>query len=296
MSHKLQVKQVDFINVQQDITKIKVLVIDDAGNVYWNDIAGGGTYTNEDPVPVTIGGILAGSTFNNVPMQDMWTALLYPYQVPEFLTFTVSGSSTNEVGQALPLTLSFTWNSSNDDNVQPNSIRIYDITGNLLTGQPSDGVNVPYTYPSAVVRTSTGSYTWTIEGLTTKGSNYIKTASKNWYWRIYWGTNSSTLMPSESFIESLLNKPLLGSRAGTYQFLGNDYKYLAIPNQYGVPSSIVYNGLPFALADSTDGYLYGSGNITYTQVTITNSFGQSETYNVFRSKNPLIGAVYMLVS
>lgn len=296
MSHKLQVKQVDFINVQQDITKIKVLVIDDAGNVYWNDVAGGGTYTNEEPVPVTIGGILAGSTFNNVPMQDMWTALLYPYQVPEFLTFTVSGSSTNEVGQALPLTLSFTWNSSNDDNVQPNSIRIYDVTGNLLTGQLSDGVNVSYTYATAVVRTSTGSYTWTIEGQTTKGSNYIKTASKNWYWRIYWGTSSSTLMPSESFIESLLNKPLLGSRAGTYQFLGNDYKYLAIPNQYGVPNSIMYNGLPFALADSTDGYLYGSGNITYTQVTITNSFGQSETYNVFRSKNPLVGAVYMLVS
>ena len=40
----------------------------------------------------------------------------------------------------------------------------------------------------------------------------------------------------------------------------------------------------------------GGGNITYTQVSLTNEFSQTEVYNVFRSKNPLIGAVSMTVS
>jgi hypothetical protein len=103
-------------------------------------------------------------------------------------------------------------------------------------------------------------------------------------------------MPNEAFIEALLNKQLKSSRVGTYSFLANDYKYLAIPNEYGVPVSISYNGLPFALADSADGYMLGSGNITYTTVSITNAYGETETYNVFRSKNPIVGVVSMTVA
>lgn len=295
MSNKLQIKQVDLSHVQKDVTKIKVLVIDDDGNVFWSDTAGGGTYTNTEPVPVTIGGINAGSTFDEVSMQDMWTSLLYPYQFPVFVLFTVSESSILEVGCELPDLLTFSWNSSNDVNVEPNSIRIYDLSGDLLTGQESDGVNVPYTYSTPVKKTSIGSYVWLIEGLTTNGGKYSSFVSKNWYWRVYWGTSTTIGIPSETLIKGLSNDPLLNSRVGTYSFAANNYKYLAIPTEYGVPTSIMYNGLPFALADSADGYLFGNGNVTYTQIPITNSFGQTEIYNVFRSKNPLIGSVSMIV-
>ena len=177
MSNKLQIKQVDFSHVQKDVTKTKVLVIDDDGNVFWSDIAGGITYTNPDPVPITIGGIQAGSTLNNATMYEMWTELLYPYQVPAFTFFTVSGSNPLEVGQSLPLTLSFSWNSSNDPNVEPNSIVITDVTGTLLSGQSADGSSVPYTYSSAVVRNTYGSYSWTITGQNTNGGNYISSSA-----------------------------------------------------------------------------------------------------------------------
>lgn len=297
MSNKLQIKQVDLSRVQKDVTKVKFLVIDDDGNVFWNDTAGGNvTYTNPDPVPVTIGGIEAGSTFDNVTMQEMWTELLYPYQVPAFTFFTVSGSNPLEVGESLSSTLSFSWDSSNDPNVEPNSIEITDTTGIILTGQPADGSSVPYTYSSPVIRTTYGSYIWNITGKNTNGGNYISSNSKSWYWKIYWGANSSNSIPTEAFVLGLTNAQLFGSRQRTYQFAANNYKYLAIPSSYGVPISIAYNGLPLALADANDGYSLGTGNITYTQVSITNSFGQSETYNVFRSKNPLVGSVSMLVS
>jgi hypothetical protein len=297
MSHKLQVKQVDLSNVPQDNTKVKFLVIDSAGNVYWNDDVDGtgGTYTNADPVPVQLGGINAGDTFNEVSMQQMWTSLLYPYLTPAFAIFTVSGGTPLEVGADLPATLTFTWDSSQDPNVVPNSITITDTTGTILSGQPADGSNT-YTYAVPVGRTTVGAYDWTIRGLNTSGGSYIANTYKYWYWKIYWGASASTASPTESFVKGLSNELLSGSRVGTYSFAANNYKYLAIPVAYGVPTSINYNGLPFALADSANGYTLGSGNITYTSVSITNDNGQTETYNVFRSKNPLVGLVSMLVS
>jgi hypothetical protein len=36
-------------------------------------------YTNPNPTTQTIGGILAGSTFSEATMQEMWDSLLYPY-------------------------------------------------------------------------------------------------------------------------------------------------------------------------------------------------------------------------
>lgn len=300
MSHKLQIKQVDLSKVTKDNSKTRFLVIDSDGTVYWSDNVGGTvTYTNTDPVPTTLGGITAGSTFTNASMDQMWTMLLYPYQVPAFTSFSISGPSVLEVGETLPDTLTFTWNSSNDPNVSPNSITITDITGGstiILNGQPSDGIAVPYTYGSPVVRTSTGSYTWQIKGLNTNGASYINNKSKSWYWRVFWGTSSSTALPDETFVKALLNDPIKSSRVGTYTFAANDYKYLAIPNEYGVPTSITYNGLPFALADSADGYNDGDGSITYTTVSITNAYGETETYNVFRSKNPIVGVVSMTIS
>lgn len=291
MSNKLQIKQVDLSHVQKDATKIKVLVIDDDGNVFWSDTAGGGTYTNADPITDPLGGIAVGETFDNVSMQDMWTALLYPF----YITFGVSGGNPLEVGAPLPATLTFTWNSSVNTGVVANSISISDITGTLLTGLPADGSS-PYTYGTPVQLNTTGSYTWNIQGTKTAGGIYTTSASKQWYWRVYWGTSSSTSMPDQTFIKALTNTPIKANRLGQYDFAANDYKYLAIPAEYGIPNTITYNSFAFALADASDGYMGGSGSITYTTVNVTNGNGITEAYNVFRSKNPLVGAVYMLVS
>lgn len=299
MSHKLKIKQVDLSGVTQDNAKTRFLVIDSNGNLSWsNDVSGGGasiTYTNLTPIQSALGGITVGQTFNGATMQQMWDYLLYPYLNPAFSSFGVSGASVLEVGDALPTSLTFSWNSTQDSNVSPNSIVITDTTGTLLTGQPADGSN-SHTYGSAVSLNTYGSYTWSISGTNTLNGTYASSLTKYWFWKVYWGTSSSTSTPTASFVKNLTNGQLLGGKAGTYSFSANDYKYLAIPASYGVPGSIYYNGLPFALADSGDGYSSGGGNITYLPISITNDFGQTTTYNVFRSKNPLVGAVSMIVS
>lgn len=261
----------------------------------WVLITATSTYTNDEETPVTVGGIEGGSTFFEVTLQDMWTDLLYPYQYPAFTFFTVSGGNPLEVGQTLPATLLFSWNSSEDANVLPNSIVISDTTGNILVTQSADDTNVPYTYGTPVTRSTTGTYTWNILGTNTEATTYTRNTTKSWYWRVFWGTSASTAAPTEALIEGLLNNPEKASGSGSYSFEKFDYKYLAIPNEYGIPSFITYNSLPFALADASDGYNLGSGQITYTSISITNTYGAIETYNIFRSKNPIVGLVYMLV-
>ena len=298
MSHKIKIKQVDLSGVTQDNSKTRFLVIDSSGNLSWSDDVGGAgsiTYTNLTPIQSALGGITIGQTFNAATMQQMWDYLLYPYLSPAFTGFSVSGDSVLEVGNSLPTTLTFSWTSSQDGNVSPNSIEVTDGTGTLLSGQPSDGSD-SHTYGTAVSRTTYGTYTWNISGENTLNGTYATSLTKYWFWKVFWGTSSSTSTPNAAFVQALTNGQLLGGRTNTYSFNANDYKYLAIPASYGVPASIYYNGLPFALADSGDGYTSGGGNITYLPISITNDYGQTTTYNVFRSKNPLVGAVSMIVS
>lgn len=77
------------------------------------------TYTNTTPTDSTIGGISAGTTFENKTMQEMWDMLLYPELFPTLsnpsATFlsSLSGSSSTayrEVGESITVTYTSTFN------------------------------------------------------------------------------------------------------------------------------------------------------------------------------------------
>ena len=88
------------------------------------------TYTNLTPMPRSVGGLEIGSTFDSVSFEDMFTSILYPYQYPSFSIFTINGQNTIlEVGDSVNSgDRTFSWNITNDYNVQENSIVIYDVT------------------------------------------------------------------------------------------------------------------------------------------------------------------------
>jgi hypothetical protein len=124
--------------------------IDKDGEAYANGVhlvgASGSIYTNAVATPTTIGGIVAGSTFSSQTMQQMWDALLYPYQVPTFTAFSVSGQATPiECGIAMDTaSKAFIWSTSNPTNIQANTIAIYDVTAlnSLATGLSNTGSTV----------------------------------------------------------------------------------------------------------------------------------------------------------
>lgn len=79
---------------------------------------GGGTgssdiYTNPKPVPTTLGGIAANTTFNEKTMQEMWDALLYPESNPTVenptYNLTSNQSTFKEVGSQPDITFTNNW-------------------------------------------------------------------------------------------------------------------------------------------------------------------------------------------
>lgn len=245
------------------------------------------TYTNANPTTATIGGIAAGSTFNEWTMKEMWDALLYPYQYPAFSTFNISGMTTpREVGQEIPIgNYTFTWTTTNSGNVEPNTVEISGPGMTTVSGLANDGTEViPFT--SSVNRVTQGSLSWVAEAENTIASTFTKTYSVNWYWRIYWGTNAAPSI-GETEIEALVNGQLKSTHKGVYTMPAAtlEYKYLAYPATMAL-------AVEFKDVDT---------NLTFPfdylgTVNLTNAYGITQAYRVYRSTNQAGGEVELLVN
>ena len=261
-----------------------------------------GNYTNLNPVPSTIGGIAAGSTFSNQTMQQMWDALLYPFQVPQFTSFNISGQSTTlEVGETVNnISRTFNWSTSNSGNITPNTVSISNITGGtvvLASGLVNDG-NETITLPSPITYTAQASHVWQITATRTNASTMSDNYQINWRWRRFWGTSNNTIL-TESQIESLAGNSLSTSMNGTFSMAAGGYKYFAVPTTFAEPTFIKDNstGLGVAMADIPEGYTdVGSGIYKFRIVPITNIHGVTQDYRVYRSKNMLGGSIVISVT
>jgi hypothetical protein len=85
-------------------------------------------FQNSDPVPFTIGGIPAGTTFTTpTTMQDMWNQLLYPYIPPGV---NITGGGVREFGSLAAVILSWTATKNSND------ITLIDVNGVIEIGAP----------------------------------------------------------------------------------------------------------------------------------------------------------------
>jgi hypothetical protein len=250
---------------------------------------GGDTYTNTTPVPVTLGGISASSTFSAVPLTEMFDRLLYPYQLPAFSTFLITAQNpTLEVGATISAgTKEFTWTTSNLTNITPNSISIFDwtnsttvpIASSLSTTSPAN-VSV-----SAVTKTSATSHVYRISGSNTQNTGFSRDFTVNWRWRMYWGTGSFASATASDITGSLISSSLVTNSTGTFTFGAGGYKYIAYPTVFGLKSTFKDQGTGFDVdmqeADT---------------LSITNTNGVATNYYIHRSTNVLGGAITITVS
>ena len=56
-------------------------------------------------------------------------------------------------------------------------------------------------------------------------------------------------------------------------------------------NSINYKGLPFTLAGTPSGYSYSYSDVNYLFVTVSNTYGVSKQYKVYRSKNQISATI-----
>jgi len=250
-------------------------------------ITSGLTYTNTTPTTATVGGIEAGSTFNDNTMSEMWDMLLYPYQDPTFSAFAINGQSTViEVGDAVPSgSTLFTWTSTNSSNVSANTISIFDITNAVTLGSGlADDSSESLSLPNDVIKTSATSNQWRISAWNTEASTFTRNFNVNWRWRVHYGTDPSTTLTAAG-VTGLTNSFLSSGFAGTWSFVAGDYKYFAYPAVLGTATTFKDSSTNLDVAMEA----------LYT-VSITNPYGVSTTYNVHRTTNILGSSINIIIS
>jgi hypothetical protein len=263
--------------------------------------ANGVDYFNDtNPTPVTIGGIPAGTTFVNASVQTMFQNLLYPYQYPAFTSFSINGQSTAlEVGTTISGSHTFVWSTTNNVNIQTNSISITDQSYSTVLGSALPNTGSYTTILSSVQLTSPGYHQWGIQGTNTNSNSFFANFAVSWYWRVYYGDNTNTIL-AESDILGLSGNFLASSGSATYSLSPGGYKYICYPSSFGAANSIkdTSTNLNVAMADTSDdpSYSNNSNGYYYALVSVTNTFGQTIDYRVYRSKNVLGGSINIQVS
>jgi hypothetical protein len=272
-------------------TTLDVITAAGSGSTFLSDdgtyktVVSAPTYTNATLVPTAIGGIAQNTTFSNKTMTQMWDSLLYPYQVPAFNSFGITGVSTPvEVGTTISGSKTFTWGTTNPGNINTNSIMIQDITGSSTLGSSllNDGTEV--LAMGSVQKVTATSNTWRITGTNTQSANFIRDYAVSWQWMRYYGESALTSL-AEANIKALRIPGLSAGLAATYSFAAGGYKYLSYPSVLGTATSFKDSGtnldIPF--------------EAVYT-VSVTNANGIVTNYNVHRSTNVMGGAVGIIIS
>lgn len=244
------------------------------------------TITNATPTPTAIGGIAAGTVFASVPIETVLQSLLYPFQVPAFTAFTLSGqTSPIEVGSSVAAgARTFTWTTSNSANIKPNLITIADTTGGLqlVSNTGNDGTETISI--SAVTKLTATSHTWNIQSQDTQNTVFSRNYTVNWQWRRYFGESVSSTL-NEAAVKALRVSGLITGFAGTYAFNAGGYKYIAYPALFGTAT---------AFKDQSTNLDVPFDSVQI--VGITNTYGVATNYNVHKTTNIIGSAMNIVVS
>jgi hypothetical protein len=254
------------------------------------------TYTNATPTTAGLGGIPQSTTFLNQTMQQMFDALLYPYQVPAFTSFARTNLTTvYDLGQPILIgSQTFSWVTSNSSNVSANTITIEQLspsTTTLVSSSANDGsqtVTLSIDISSATA-TSTALNLYRVTATDTQGTSFNRTITAFWRNRWYYGkfigstiTNAEITGLTSALTTGVRNSGIsVPLNAGAPQYI-----YLVIP------SSLPQINGPTGLRDSTSG-CFGS-NHPYSSLgttTFSNQYGISTTYNVYQLVNATAGAL-----
>jgi len=260
------------------------------------------TYTNPAPVPTTIGGVISGMTFSAATLQYMFDTLLYPYLNPTFSSFSIVGQPTSlEVGNTIAGgSRTFSWATTYGGNIKTNTVKIRNANTGVYISTPASGMTNDGTEVisiACVTRTTAGSQTWTAYATTKKNVTISRNFSVTWYNRIYYGTSALTALTAND-ITGLTSTTLASNSLFTYSLASGGYKYICIPVALNNPSLFrdVSTNLSVAMAGPSDGYTTLNNGYYVQQIVVTNAYGVNITYDVYRTKNTLGGAINIIAT
>ena len=278
LEEKLNEKLADYIP-RTELTELDVYTKQEVDNLV--GAAGGDfSYTNATPVTGDIGGISAGTTFNNTPLKEILDNLFYPYLKPAFTSFSLNNKVV-EVGTAVT-TNNYSWAISNVANAKLDTLSLT-LDGQKLTigKRVGNGNNVAIANTSITKNTAT-SVTATIRASNSKDEEFSANATISWKYKMYTGVSTKDTLNADE-IKAMTSK-LADNAKGVHNYTGSGYQYLVFPAAWGMPATIKDNKTGFGLSYSK-----------LNNVSIKNN-GVTTDYIVIRSNEYLNNVVPLIVS
>jgi hypothetical protein len=238
-------------------------------------------YTNLNPSTVTVGGIVAGSTFSNYTLQNLFDLMLYPYTPP---TGSLSGGNNREYGSSGAINLSYSVDRGSNlitsiQIVTPSSTQSVVPTGNDQTGNLSTNTSANMTY-SFVMTVSDGV------------DSTVSSTTVTWSNKIYWGTlpigNPLVTVGTSTFSYSTINLGTVNGELNSPEVhtqtriisASNSYVFFMWPTRintgFNINTSMLVGG-------------FANNNFTQTRsgIQYTNPYGYIEPYDVWVYNNVL---------
>lgn len=155
-----------------------------------------------------------------------------------------------------------------------------DITEQSLTGCTVSATDRTATYNTEI--SSNKSFRLTIKDA--EGSMTSKDISFSFYPKVYYGSKVLTDTIDSNYITGLSKGDLKSGRGGTYAITvaSGQYGIIAFPKSFGTPSCKI---------GGFDTDLTSLGTVS-----VTNASGYTQDYNVYRTPNPSLGSISMVIS
>lgn len=208
----------------------------------------------------------------------VWRGLSLDDLSPAF-NASLSGGGTLEVGQSV-VNPAFTASYAGGP---ATAATITDNDGNpaLTLSSPFTAGTMPNTYSKTA---NNASVTFTLSA--NKGA-LVDTAQASYAWRPrgFYGVSSNASGNNEAFIEALASSQLQSARNASLSVNAGpgEYIYYAYPTAYGA-------------ATFTVGGFEGGFNLVSTTISVTNAFGVTQNYTLYRSTNPSLGSTNVVVT
>ena len=278
LEEKLNEKLADYIP-RTELTELDIYTkqeVDDLVGAAGGDFS----YTNATPVTGDIGGISAGTTFNNTPLKEILDNLFYPYLKPAFTSFSLNNKVV-EVGTAVT-TNNYSWTISNVANAKLDTLSLT-LDGQQLTigNKVGNGNNVAIANTS-ITKNTAASVTATIRANNSKDEEFSANATISWKYKMYTGVSTKDTLTADE-IKAMTSK-LADNAKGVHNYSGSGYQYLVFPAAWGMPATIKDNKTGFGLSYSK-----------LSNVSISSN-GVSTDYIVIRSNEYLNNVVPLIVS
>lgn len=243
----------------------------------------GGTYTNPSPTTAAVGGVPAGTTFDNKTMQEVLDMLFYPYQAPAFSKLTHNFTKVFEVGEETPATINIQWDTTNKDNIKPDSVMLYVNNQQVGTANLANSGNETFTLSAPLKLEQEGTITVKATLIDIKEKTIAKQANIVWNNFIFHGNSDSDTIDNNGV--AALTKKSQNGRAGTISYPGGGYKIYAYPSKYGEATSFTDAATKLSVPMEK-----------LSNVSIRNNHGVTQEFFVYKSVNKLNGAVNIIVA